>query len=103
MKPVHWMGSSLKDIRAMPADVQDAFGHALYFAQIGHKHAGAKPLKGFRAPEFSKLLKTMMAIPTGPSTQSEWFTPYTCSTCSRRNRSEALQLRRPILTSSGND
>ena len=48
MKPVHWMGSSLKDIRAMPADVQDAFGHALYFAQIGHKHAGAKPLKGFR-------------------------------------------------------
>lgn len=31
----------------MPEDVQDAFGFALYLAQLGEKHADAKPMKGF--------------------------------------------------------
>ncbi len=31
----------------MPDDVQDTFGYALYLAQVGRKHAQAKPLKGF--------------------------------------------------------
>ena len=103
MKPVHWMGSSLKDIRAMPSDVQDAFGHALYFAQIGDKHAGAKPLKGFRGAGVLEIVEnhdgdTYRAVDTVRSVHAVYV-----STCSRRNRSEALQLRRPILTSYGND
>lgn len=45
--PVHWIASSYKDFREFPEAVQDAMGYALYQAQIGEKHASAKPLKGF--------------------------------------------------------
>jgi phage-related protein len=47
LKPIEWVASSRKDMKAMPEDVQDAFGFALYLAQLGDKHPGAKPLKGF--------------------------------------------------------
>jgi phage-related protein len=47
LKPVEWVGSSRKDMKAMPEDVQDTFGFALYLAQLGEKHPGAKPMKGF--------------------------------------------------------
>jgi phage-related protein len=46
-KPVFWMGSSRRDLRACPDDVQQTFGYALYLAQLGDKHDQAKPLKGF--------------------------------------------------------
>jgi phage-related protein len=46
-KPVFWMGSSLRDLRACPDEVQDTIGYALYLAQVGGKHEQAKPLKGF--------------------------------------------------------
>jgi phage-related protein len=46
-KPVVWIGSSLKDLRALPEPVRDVFGYALYLAQKGSKHDAAKPLKGF--------------------------------------------------------
>lgn len=47
MKPLEWIGSTKKDLIAMPAAVVDVFGYALYLAQIGTKHEQAKPLKGF--------------------------------------------------------
>lgn len=47
MKPLFWVGSAKKDLRDMPEKVIDIFGYALYLAQSGHKHAQAKPLKGF--------------------------------------------------------
>jgi phage-related protein len=47
MKELLWLGSTRKDLRAMPDDVQNTFGYALYQAQIGNKHEQAKPLKGF--------------------------------------------------------
>ncbi len=34
-------------MKAMPEDVQDTFGFALYLAQLGEKHPDAKPMKGF--------------------------------------------------------
>jgi phage-related protein len=46
-KPVVWVGSTRKDLRALPQLVRDVFGFALYVAQTGGKHAAAKPLKGF--------------------------------------------------------
>ena len=48
MRPVHWIGSTRKDLRAMPDQVQDDIGYALYLAQMGGKHADAKPLTGFK-------------------------------------------------------
>lgn len=46
-RPLFWVGSSKKDLKALPADVQDVFGYALFLAQIGKKHPQAKPLSGF--------------------------------------------------------
>lgn len=46
-KPLIWMGSSKKDLMALPIDVRKFFGHALDFAQRGNQHNAAKSLKGF--------------------------------------------------------
>jgi phage-related protein len=46
-KPLEWLGSSKKDLIALPEEVRRFFGHALHFAQNGEKHDAAKPLKGF--------------------------------------------------------
>lgn len=46
-RTVEWVGSSYKDFRSFPDDVQDHAGYALYLAQRGEKHNDAKPVKGF--------------------------------------------------------
>jgi phage-related protein len=46
-RPVVWIGSSRRDLKAFPEAVKDVMGYALYLAQIGRKHEAAKPLKGF--------------------------------------------------------
>src|SRR5271166_5629182 len=47
LKPVIWVGSSRKDLRAFPESVQDHMGYALYVAQRSGKHRDAKTLSGF--------------------------------------------------------
>jgi phage-related protein len=47
LKPVIWVGSSLKDLRKFPGPVQDHVGYALYVAQRGDKHRDTKTLAGF--------------------------------------------------------
>ena len=46
-KPLAWLGSSKKDLMALPVGVRKFFGHVLDFAQRGEKHDAAKVLKGF--------------------------------------------------------
>src|ERR1035437_3409202 len=46
-KPLRWVGSSKRDLKALPKPVEDLFGFALYLVQAGKKHDQAKPLKGF--------------------------------------------------------
>lgn len=46
-KPLEWVGSSHKDLMAMPTDVRRFFGFALSLAQAGDKHESTKVLKGF--------------------------------------------------------
>jgi phage-related protein len=46
-KPLEWIGSSHKDLMALPVDVRRLFGFALSLAQAGDKHDAAKVLKGF--------------------------------------------------------
>ncbi len=46
-KSLIWIGSSKKDLMALPVDVRKFFGHALDFAQHGDQHEAAKVLKGF--------------------------------------------------------
>jgi phage-related protein len=46
-KSIEWIGSSYKDLMAMPQEVRRFFGFALSLAQAGDKHESAKPLRGF--------------------------------------------------------
>ncbi len=46
LKPVVWLGDSLRELRSFPGIVQDEMGYAIYLAQCGQKHVSAKPLKG---------------------------------------------------------
>lgn len=46
-KRLEWVGSSKRDLLALPADVRRFFGHVLDFAQHGKKHKDATVLKGF--------------------------------------------------------
>lgn len=48
VKPLHWVASSLDDLRAFPRAVQRSIGVALRAAQLGGKHESAKPLRGFK-------------------------------------------------------
>ncbi len=46
-KSLVWIGSSKKDLMALPVGVRKFFGHALDYAQHGDQHDAAKILKGF--------------------------------------------------------
>jgi phage-related protein len=46
-KQLIWIGSSKKELMALPLEVRKFFGHALDFAQRGGQHDAAKSLKGF--------------------------------------------------------
>lgn len=48
-KPVFWVGSSLKDLRALPEEVKDEVGQELFEVQMDGTPAAAKPLTGFGA------------------------------------------------------
>lgn len=47
LKPLVFLGGSKKDLLALPAEVVDRFGYALYLAQCGAKHDSAYVLRGF--------------------------------------------------------
>jgi len=47
LKPVRWIGTSLRDLRSFPSSVRMDIGHALFTAQGGKTDPAAKPLKGF--------------------------------------------------------
>lgn len=47
VKPLEWMGSSYKDLLALPTEIVSEFGFALFQAQVGEQHVCAKVLKGF--------------------------------------------------------
>ena len=46
-KPIFWIGSSKRDLKDFPAEVQDVVGRALLDAQFGDTPREAKPMKGF--------------------------------------------------------
>ena len=47
LKPVVWLESTRKDLRAFPRQVRHDIGQAIYAAQMGETDPAAKPLKGF--------------------------------------------------------
>jgi phage-related protein len=57
LKPVIWVGTSLKDLRQFPPQVQDHVGYALYVAQRGGKHPHSKVLSGFGGAGVLEVIK----------------------------------------------
>ncbi len=47
VRPVRWMGSSRRDLRAFPKAVRRDIGQALHAAQRGEEYPSVKALKGF--------------------------------------------------------
>ena len=46
-KPVEWVGSSRRDLKGFPREVQRDIGQALFAAQCGEEYPSVKALKGF--------------------------------------------------------
>jgi phage-related protein len=86
-KPLFWMGSSKKDLKAFPDPVQDVCGFALWLAQTRQKHPDAKPLKGSKGagvlevvqdhlvPLQGKKLGLMISEPNKKQRESEGLYP----------------------------
>lgn len=56
-KPLHFIGSSKKDLKQMPEEVQDVFGSALLDAQYGDHPEGARPFREGLPKEVMKLVE----------------------------------------------
>ena len=60
-KPLHWVGSSKKDLLSLPPGVVDDFGYALGAVQMGATPPQAKPWKGEGAAVCTALLSEKVA------------------------------------------
>ena len=49
IRPLEWVSAAKRDLKKMPPDVQDQFGHELFLVQVGEKPDSAEPLKGLGA------------------------------------------------------
>jgi phage-related protein len=55
VKPLEWIGSSKKDLMAMPREIRKMIGHSLHLAQIEEEDIDSKPLSGFGSAKLEKL------------------------------------------------
>jgi phage-related protein len=56
-RPIVWIGSSQRDLRAMPPPVRRDIGQALFAAQQGVTDPAAKPLKGFGGTHVMEIVE----------------------------------------------
>ena len=57
LKPVVWLGDSIKVLRDFPLEVRQDIGHELYLVQIGLMPADAKALTGFGSGVFELVTR----------------------------------------------
>lgn len=57
-KELIWIGSSKKDLQALPNEVIDVMGYGLYLAQKGELPENAKILKGFSGASVIEIIDT---------------------------------------------
>lgn len=56
LKPIYWMGDTLRELRRSPQEVRHSVGYALELVQRGSKPANAKPLEGFRGASVLEIV-----------------------------------------------
>ena len=69
-KPIAWVGSSKKDLRAMPDEIQDDIGYALDLAQHGKQAGHAERMKG----DLRDVIEIRAHNETGDSTFRAMYT-----------------------------
>jgi phage-related protein len=52
LKPIDWLGDSLRVLRSFPKEVQDEIGYGLFLVQSGLTPKDAKPLTGIASGVF---------------------------------------------------
>jgi len=58
LKPLEWMGDSLKELRTFPREAQRSIGHSLMVVQVGLTAADAKPLQGIGSGVFEIVTRS---------------------------------------------
>jgi phage-related protein len=86
LKPVVWVGSSRKDLRALPEAVQDHVGYAVYVAQRGGKHQDAKTLKGYGGAGVVEVVTDYRGDTFRAVYTVRFARTCMCFTCFRRSR-----------------
>ncbi|MGP9820835.1 type II toxin-antitoxin system RelE/ParE family toxin [Salinarimonas sp. NSM] len=57
MRSIEWVGSSRRDLMALPLEVRREFGHALWLAQSGEMPRAAKPLSVFGGAQVVEIVE----------------------------------------------
>ena len=83
MRRLEWIGSAKKDLQALPEEVVDVFGYALYLAQTGSKHDQTKPLRGFGSAGVLEVVEDRRGDTYRPFTRSNLR--FACSCCRQRS------------------
>lgn len=98
-KSLEWIGSSHKDLMALPVNVRRLFGFALSLAQSGDKHDAAKVLKGFGGAGVLEVVEDDVGGTYRAVTQLSLPRQCLSFTASRRKASAVSPRRRRIWTS----
>ena len=93
LKSVIWIGSSRRDLRAMPQQVRKDIGQALYTAQQGMTDPAAKPLKGFGGSRVMEIVERYRTDAFRAVYTAHFETSIYGCTSSRRNRRPGLRRR----------
>ncbi|MDA0205234.1 MAG: type II toxin-antitoxin system RelE/ParE family toxin [Acidobacteria bacterium] len=56
VRPVRWVGSSLRDLKTFPRAVQRDIGQAIFAAQCGEDYPPIKALKGFKGASVLEIV-----------------------------------------------
>jgi phage-related protein len=75
-KSVEFLGTSRKDLKALPKSVRFVFAYAIYMAEYGEKHPDAKALTGFGGAGVMEVVEDR----EGDAYRYFWRHPL-CSSC----------------------
>lgn len=98
-KPLHWVGSSKRDLLSFPAAVKDDMGNALGIAQFGGAAPTAKPWKG-HGPGVLEIVESREGTRSVLCTRSVSRRPCTSCTPFRRSLLPAFGRRSGMWISS---
>lgn len=92
MRPLRFIGDSLKVLRELPEEVKDEIGFALERVQRGKTPENAKPLKGI-APGVLEIVSDFRGDTFRAVYTVRFPKPFTSCMCSRRSPSGASRRR----------